>query len=347
MVKFKPELASSPDTPPMHGVIKRSLRHREQRSRSPIEPVLVGTPGGEARPSLATKFRRFHPGLAQNRAETREKRSDSEPTAMIARIKLERLRPVRNAPNRLTDARALSQASTKCTLAVALPRTTSFKSKDGTEKRTLHRFPNEEHRFIWFYRTDLECSLRDTHVDFNEYFGPYIGKDAVENTYGRLGRKRTGEICEVPHTEPGAVREDCGTLHIVLTPDIALIENTAGQKTTEEMNESYTDSTDEGMSTLALAGREQEFVARNPIPNLDRTTLASSHRHPSSPKLKVKGRSSYQVNENGSPVSNPYTSSPQIRRAARKHKVEFDIDSDSNEYGNEVVKWRLKHRDYH
>ena len=72
-------------------------------------------------------------------------------------MKLERLSRVMNAPNLLTDARVLSQVSrevmpklyvktfAKYSFAVTIPRTTSSKRKDGTEKRTLHRFSNEKH----------------------------------------------------------------------------------------------------------------------------------------------------------------------------------------------------------
>ena len=56
----------------------------------------------------------------------------------------------------------------KHSLAVATSRTTPLKRKDGAEKRTLHLFSNEEHRFKWFYRNDLECSCGDTYVHLNE-----------------------------------------------------------------------------------------------------------------------------------------------------------------------------------
>ena len=159
------------------------------------------------------------------------------------------------------------------------------------------------------------------------------------------------------------------------------IEDT--EEDTEEEDESYTDSTDEGMSTPALASREQESVSRGRTKSKrqstpqtqpariktqsawrthigagDERSLKKSNSEPRqyrtgiltsdlSPKLKVKRRPSYHVNENGSPVSTPYTSSSQIRGTARKRKVEFDIDSDSSENRHEVVKRRHKHRDYH
>ncbi|KAG0133431.1 hypothetical protein HOY82DRAFT_641118 [Tuber indicum] len=101
----------------------------------------------------------------------------------------------------------------KYTPAAAIPRTTSSKRKDGTEKRTLHRFTNEEHRFIWFYRNDLGCSRGDTYVHFNEYFGLHIRKDSIANTYERLKRKHPPEICDVQHTEAWAVGENYDLEH--------------------------------------------------------------------------------------------------------------------------------------
>ncbi|PUU79266.1 hypothetical protein B9Z19DRAFT_1125437 [Tuber borchii] len=227
--------------------------------------------------------------------------------------------------------------------AVAIPKTASSKCKDGTEQGTLHWLCNEEHRFIWFYRNHLESSRGDTYVDFNEYFSLPIRKDSIENTYERLRQKRPAEICEVPHAEPGAVSED-------------YVENTAGQVVTlaiedteddtEEKNESYTDSTDEGMSTPALThptrnnnsihrrthigvGGERSIKKSNSEPRQNRIGILISDS--CSSKLRVKRRSSYQMNENGSPVSNSDASSPQIRRAARTRKVEFNIDSESND----------------
>ena len=105
----------------------------------------------------------------------------------------------------------------KHSLAVATSRTTSLKRKDGAEKRTLHLFSNEEHRFKWFYRNDLQCTRGDAYVHFNEYFGLHIRKDSIANTYERLRQKRPAEICEVQNTEPWAVGENYGKLHIVLT----------------------------------------------------------------------------------------------------------------------------------
>ena len=153
---------------------------------------------------------------------------------------------------------------------------------------------------------------------------------------------------------------------------------------TEEEDESYTDSTNEGMSTPALASGEQESIPRGGTKSKRQNTsqtqparsktqstwrthtgaggqrsIKKSNSEPrqnstgiltadsSSSKLKVKRRASYHVNENGSPVSTPHTSSPHIRRAARKRKVEFDIDSDSSENGHEVVKRRHRHSDYY
>ena len=82
--------------------------------------------------------------------------------------------------------------------------------KDGTKKRTLHRFSNEEHRFIWFYRNDLGCTRGYTYVHFNEYFGLSIRKDSIANTYERLKQKRPSDICDVQHTESWAVGENYG-----------------------------------------------------------------------------------------------------------------------------------------
>jgi len=117
---------------------------------------------------------------------------------------------------------------------------------------------------------------------------------------------------------------------------IPAIEDTEDPK---EEDESYTDSTNEGMSTPAPAGREQEFVpvgapehsAKTPLdstPMQQNSTIGRTHiraggersikksnfeprqnrtgiltSDSSSPKLRVKGRSSDHVNENGSPVS--------------------------------------------
>jgi len=151
-------------------------------------------------------------------------------------MKLEKLRPVMNPETPCRRPRTYSglhkgntkryvMTVAKYSPAVAIPRTTSSRRKDGTEKSTLHRFSNEEHRFIWFYRNDLECSCGDTYVHFNEYFGLHIRKDSIANTYKRLGQKRSAEIREVPHTEPWAIGEDYGTLHILLTPDVALVSS--------------------------------------------------------------------------------------------------------------------------
>ncbi|PUU79270.1 hypothetical protein B9Z19DRAFT_1125445 [Tuber borchii] len=159
-------------------------------------------------------------------------------------------------------------------------------------------------------------SRGDTYVHFNEYFGPYPGPE----------------------------------------------DDTKGN------HESYTDSTDAGMPTPALAGREQEFVAcglklngsaavtlgrvvkeefGNPILDLNSTVSAYLYQIRVPPKPRVKHCTLDQVNENGSSMSNSYASRPQIRRPARKRKVEFNIDSDSNDYGHDVVKGRHKHSDCH
>ncbi|PUU79267.1 hypothetical protein B9Z19DRAFT_1125440 [Tuber borchii] len=166
--------------------------------------------------------------------------------------------------------------------------------------------------------------------------------------------------------EEGAYESDGESAAECEDQDTAIFENTAGQvvipaiENTEddsgEENESYTDSTEEGLSASALAGREPELIPQaTTTESTDRThigvggkrSIKKSDSEPrqnrigilisdsSSPQVKVKGRSSYQVNENGSPGSNPYTSSPEIRRAPRTHKVEmisqyqmFVIDAD-------------------
>jgi len=235
MVKFKPDPASSPDTPPVRRVIKLPPRFYQRRSRSPIEPVFHrNTSGGAAGPFLPTKLREVHPGFERNRAETQQKQSDSEPESDDsadesgeAETSDEPPEPPRRRPRAQSglhkgNTERYVMTLAKYSPAVAIPRTTSSKRKDGTEKRTLHRFSNEEHRFIWFYRNDLECSRGDTYVHFNEYFGLHIRKDSIANTYERLRQKRPAEICEAQHTEPWAVGESYGTLHIVLTPDVAL-----------------------------------------------------------------------------------------------------------------------------
>ncbi|PUU80757.1 hypothetical protein B9Z19DRAFT_1063209 [Tuber borchii] len=405
MGKFKPEPPSSPDSPPTRRAIKRSRRFHEQRSRSLIEPVLArNTPRGEARPSLPAKFRRVHHGHSQDRDEGQRNRSysqadsddsddsdDSEDESGEDETSDEPPEPPGPPRRRPRAQSGLHKGNTeryvmtiaKYSPAAAIPRTTSSKRKDGTEKRTLHRFTNEEHRFIWFYRNDLQCSRGDTYVHFNEYFGLHIRKDSIANTYERLRQKRPAEICDFQHTEPWAVGEkyDENTARQVATLTIEDTEDdTAGE-------DSYSDSTDEDMSTPALAGREQEFVsrgrayskrqnthqtqpARNKTQSRGRTHIGgggerrikkskSKHRKhrknrtsilasdSSSPELEVKRRSSYQVNEKESPVSDPHASSPQIKKASKKRKVEFAIDSDSSENGHEVVKRRRKHRDYH
>ena len=97
--------------------------------------------------------------------------------------------------------------------------------------------------------------------------------------------------------------------------------------------------------THISTGGESSIKKPNSEPRQNCTSIPTSDS--SSSKLKVKSRSSYHRNENGSPVSNPYTSNPQIRIAARKSKVEFDIDFNSIENGSEVVKRRHKYHDYH
>ena len=67
----------------MRDVTKRSRRCDDVANNvvdRPLRLFRLGPPG-EARPSLTTKFRPVHPGLAQNRAETQHKRSDSEPNS--------------------------------------------------------------------------------------------------------------------------------------------------------------------------------------------------------------------------------------------------------------------------
>ena len=242
MVKFKPDPAPSPDVPPMRGFIKRSCRFREQPRRSPIEPVFPrNAPGGVSRPSLHTTFRPIHLGLPQKRAEIQQKRSDSEADSDDsddnddnddnddsadetgeAETSDEPPEPPRRRPRAQSglhkgNTEHYIMTVAKYSPAVAIPRTTSSKRKDGTEKRTLHRFTNEEHRFIWFYRNDLQCSRGDAYVHFNEYFGLHIRKDSIANTYERLRQKRPAEICEVQHTEPWAVGENHGKLDTFLT----------------------------------------------------------------------------------------------------------------------------------
>jgi len=93
------------------------------------------------------------------------------------------------------------------------------------------------------------------------------------------------------------------------------------------------------------AGGERSIKKSNSEPRQNRTGILTSDS--CSSKLRVKRHSSYHLNVNGSPVSNSHASSPQIRRAARKRKVEFEIESNFSENGNEVIKKRHKHRDYH
>ena len=115
MVKFKSDPMSSPDTPPIRGVVKRFHRFRERRSRSPIEPVFPeNTPGGVCGPSFyLPNFDWFT--LSFHRTELRHSRNEAilNPTALIARMKLERLRPVMNPPKLLAEARVLTPVSTK------------------------------------------------------------------------------------------------------------------------------------------------------------------------------------------------------------------------------------------
>ncbi|PUU79268.1 hypothetical protein B9Z19DRAFT_1125442 [Tuber borchii] len=276
MVKFKSELASSPDTPPMHGVIKRddsADKIREAVTSEELPRTSSQTPAHSVRPPQ---------------------------------------------------------------------RTTSSKRKDGSEKRILHGFPNEEHRFIEFYRADLECSLGDTYVDFNEYFGPHYGFVRTLLKIPTRGSGRNAQRKFVRFHIPSRVQPEktMNTAGQVIT---LAIEDT--EDDTEEENESSTHSTDEGMSTQALAGREQGF--RTHIGVVGETSIKKSNSEPrqnrvgiltsnsSSPKSKAKRRSSYHVNENRSPVSNSYTSTPPIGRAAGKRKFEFHIGFDSNEYSNE------------
>ena len=233
MVKFKPDPASSPDMPPLRSFIKRPCQFREQPSRSPIKPVFPGnTPGSVAGPSLPTTFRQVRLGLPQKRVRIQQKRSDSEADSDDsddstdetgeAETSDEPPEPPRRRPRAQSglhkgNTERYVMTVAKYSPAVAIPRTTSSKRKDGTEKRTLHRFTNEEHRFIWFYRNDLQCTRGDAYVHFNEYFGLHIRKDSIANTYERLRQKRPAEICEVQNTEPWAVGENYGKLHIVLT----------------------------------------------------------------------------------------------------------------------------------
>ena len=84
------------------------------------------------------------------------------------------------------------------------------------------------------------------------------------------------------------------------------------------------------------AGGERSIKKSNSEPRQNHTGILTSDS--CSSKLRFKHRSSDHVNENGSPVSNVHASIPQIKRAARKRKVKFEIESDSSEYGSGLSK---------
>jgi len=429
MVKLKSEPVSSPDTPPMRRVIKKSHRGREQDTGSPSElDSARNTPEGKAGPSRLTAFRPVHPRLSQNISKVQRKRShtetDGDDSADEEDADEEEEAETHDEPPEAPRRRPRNQSSlhkgntedyvkivAMYSPAVTITRTTSSKRKDGTDKRTLHRFSNEEHRFIWFYRNNLGCSRGDTYVHFNEYFGLHIRKDSIANTYERLKQRLPEEICGVPHTEPWAVGENYGMRYILLGIDAAFIclflrdgggglltnerpitdENTAGpaalsateatEDDTEEA-ESDIDCTDESMYSPIPMSREQKSIPHGRTKSKHRGTLQTeparnktqstgpaligdggerSIKKPhsgtrksrtsilpsdsSSGKQTVKRRSSYHVNEKGSPMQDPAPPSPQTRRSVKKmRKVEFNDDSESREQEFVAVKKRSKSR---
>jgi len=237
MTKLKSEPVSSPNTPPMRRAVKKNCyRGREQDSGSPTDVELSGnTPDGTAGPSRPTTFRRVHPKLSFNldkaQQEPTHAETDSDDSADEAGEAETRDEPPEAPRRRPRNQSSLHKGNTedyvktiaKYSPAVAIPRRTSSKRVDGTDKRTLHRFSNEEHRFIWFYRNDLGCSRGDTYVHFNEYFGLHIRKDSIANTYERLKNKLPAEICDVYHKEPWAVGERRGMGFILLRIDVAFV----------------------------------------------------------------------------------------------------------------------------
>ncbi|CUS11285.1 unnamed protein product [Tuber aestivum] len=245
MAKVKPELMSSPNSPGRACGGKRSSTNRrryDRRSQNSNVPT-ANLPSDEADSSRPSTFRRTRSQGSQNKPEIERARSDSDTDNDDSAEEAEILDPPANTHPRRSNAhsslhkgntepyvRTLAQFSP----AVRVPRTTSSKRKDGTDKRTLHRFTNEEHRFIWFYRNDLGCSRGDTYVHFNEYFGLQIRKDSIANTYERLKQRRPSEICSARHTEPWAVGQSDDAQTKV--PVVILDEESAPERSDEELD---------------------------------------------------------------------------------------------------------------
>ena len=95
---------------------------------------------------------------------------------------------------------------------------------------------------------------------------------------------------------------------------------------------------------LIRASRERSIKKPHSETRKNRSSILTTDSS-SSGKHRVKRRSSYHVNEKGSPMQNPSPSSPQIRRPVKKkRKVEFDDDSESMEQELVAVKKRSKSR---
>ncbi|PUU78775.1 hypothetical protein B9Z19DRAFT_1064790 [Tuber borchii] len=152
----------------------------------------VNTPLCYAGPSLPTKFRLVHLRLAQNRAETQQKWSDSEPES-----------------DDNADETGKAETSDKPHKPPQRPHPPGRVSTKLIPGATLGASPN--------------ITLLETYIDFNEYFGLHIRKDSIANTYEGLRLKRQAEIGDVPHTEPWAVSDNDGRLLIVFSPDVALV----------------------------------------------------------------------------------------------------------------------------
>ncbi|PWW75423.1 hypothetical protein C7212DRAFT_345408 [Tuber magnatum] len=231
MSEAKPEPVSSLKSPTRHGGNNRSSTRRRRQGPSSASATVPATniPSDEPGASGPSTLRRTRSQLAMNKSESKKKQNNSDTDGDDNADETGTPDPHPEPPRRRSRAQgSLHKGNTepyvktivKYSPAAPVPRTTSSKRKDGTEKRSLHRFTNEEHRFIWFYRNDLGCSRGDTYVHFNEYFGLHIRKDSIANTYERLRQKRPAEICNVQHTEPWAVGEnyDAGAEEPAATP---------------------------------------------------------------------------------------------------------------------------------
>ncbi|RPA89449.1 hypothetical protein L873DRAFT_653114 [Choiromyces venosus 120613-1] len=258
------------------------------------------------------------------------------------------------------------------------PRRTSSKRKDGTEKRTLHRFTNEEHRFIWFYRHDLGASRGDVYVHFNEYFGHQLRKDSIANTYERLCKKRPVDICEAQHTEPWAVGENYEPGGASAQDAITVSDGESTDYHTEGSSEMYSDEefytptpVSKGKeSATGFTKPEDKVSAFGPPTQTTQQSTGSSFvtaggqhitkqyldsQHLYAPTIAsgssshpgIGGSAYHQGALSERPIAKPPAPSTMSEKAAGKRKVHFDSECTEYEYDLEAVKKRVKSQDDH